>query len=527
MVGLFFRLKLRLTRNRLKRSGTWGVIGFILIWLGAAIMGSLLGLVAYGAGYLWGGDGLALVLSVVGLGWLVVPVVAAALDETVDPRRLELLPLTRGRLAAGLLASAAIGPGTVITVLAAAGAAIWSFTGLASVVPILIAALLFVVWCLASSRLVTTFLTDLLRSRRGRDVAVVAASLAIGFLVISANLYRPVPGDFSGETPQLGNLGTVLGWTPAGAMGEAMSDFGQDGDLGAGAARLAYVLVVTGVVVWLWQVVLGRLSTRTATNSRVRTVGDGVSLVPRVFRGRTGPVYVTAGKELRYMRRDPRFRSQAVGLVIALAALGFGGGRFLLGTEYAPFLATVIAWMVASTGFNLFGMDDRSFWAYVVSGVDLRRILAGKNLALALIGVPAVAFVAVLMSLVAGEFAHLATAMLSSLAVLAIWLGVGNVTSVLGAFPMPESNLFGSRNASVAAGAVAILGVLAAGALTVPVAAAVGVPAVVLGPWQGLVGAFVAVALGWLAYRLSLNVAGGLLDSRAQQLLEVLDKPPV
>ena len=100
------------------------------------------------------------------------------------------------------------------------------------------------------------------------------------------------------------------------------------------------------------------------------------------------------------------------------------------------------------------------------------------------------------------------------------------MTSVMGAFPMPESNLFGSRNASAAAGAVAIVGVLAAGALTVPVAAAVGLPAVMLGPWQGLVGALVAAGLGWLAYRLSLKIAGGLLDSRAQRLLEVLDKPP-
>ena len=179
MVGLFFRLKFRLTRNRLRRSGTWGVLGFLLIWLGAACIGSLLGLLAYGAGFLWGGAGLALVLSLVGLGWLVIPVVAAALDETVVPRRLELLPLTRRRLAAGLLAAAALGPGTVITVLAAVGAMIWSSHGPVSIIPIAACGLLFVVWCLASSRLVTTFLTDLLRSRRGRDVAVLMASLAV------------------------------------------------------------------------------------------------------------------------------------------------------------------------------------------------------------------------------------------------------------------------------------------------------------------------------------------------------------
>ena len=62
--------------------------------------------------------------------------------------------------------------------------------------------------------------------------------------------------------------------------GEAMSDFGEDGDLGAGLARMAYGVAATGVVVWLWQIVLRRLSTRAASNSRVRTVSEAASLVP-------------------------------------------------------------------------------------------------------------------------------------------------------------------------------------------------------------------------------------------------------
>lgn len=526
MVGLFSRLKLRLMRNRLKRSGTWGLIGFIMIWLGAAGLGALLGVLGYGAGYVWGGEGLALVLSLIGLAWLVIPVVAAALDETVDPGRLELLPLTRRQLAGGLLAAAAIGPGTLISVLAVAGALAWSVTGPVSLLPSLVGGLLFLVWCLASSRLLTTFLTGLLSSRRGRDVALVAVSLVAGGFAFFANAHRPQPGDFDGGIPQLGNLGTLLGWTPAGAIGVSLADFGT-GDWGAGSARLTYVFVATAAVVWVWQIVLGRLTTRSTGNPRVRTVGEGVALVPRVFAGKSGPVYATAGKELRYMRRDPRFRSQAVGLAIALAALGFGAGRFLLGTEYAPFLATVIAWMVASTGFNLFGMDDRSFWAYVVSGVDLRQILAGKNLALALIGIPAVSLVAVTGSLLVADFSHLLSAILASIAVLAVWHGVGNITSVLGAYPMPESNLFGSRNASLAAGAVAIAGILVAGALTVPLAAAVGLPAVLLGAWQGLIGSVVALILGLVAYRLSLKIAGGILETRGPRILELLDKPPV
>jgi hypothetical protein len=141
--------------------------------------------------------------------------------------------------------------------------------------------------------------------------------------------------------------------------------------------------------------------------------------------------------------------------------------------------------------------------------------------------VPALVLAAVAAAFLIGDLTHLLTAILTALAVLAMWLGVGNVTSVVGAFPIPESNLFGSRNASAAAGVVAIVGVLAAGVLTVPVAAAVGLPIAFLGAWQGLLGAVVAVLMGWLAYRLSLKVAGGLLESRSQKLLETLDKPSI
>ena len=218
-----------------------------------------------------------------------------------------MLPLSRRRLAAGLLIAAAIGPGTIITLLAAAGAMIFSIHRPASILPVVFAGLLFAVWCLASSRLVTTFLTDLLRSSRGRDVAIVTVSLALAIVAISANAYRPGAGDFGGGMPQLEELGTVLAWTPPGALGKAMSDFDQ-GEWTTGLGRVAYGLMATALVVWLWQVVLGRLSTKATSNSRVRTVSDGASLVPRVFGGRSGPVYVTAGKELRYMRRDPRFR---------------------------------------------------------------------------------------------------------------------------------------------------------------------------------------------------------------------------
>jgi ABC-2 type transport system permease protein len=234
------------------------------------------------------------------------------------------------------------------------------------------------------------------------------------------------------------------------------------------------------------------------------------------------------GKELRLMRRDPRFRSQAAGLAVALAALGLGAGRFLIGTEYAPFLAVVVAWMAATaTGFNQFGLDDRSFWAYLVSGVDMKLVLKGKNLAVALIGMPVLVVAAAVTAGLVGDVRHLPSAILAGGAVLTLWLAVGNVVSILGGYPLPESNLFGNRNVSGSILLASLGGLLAAGALSTPLAALVVLPLALGGAGAGLLGALAALGAALMIYRLSLRVAGGLLESRALRLLEVLDKPQV
>lgn len=226
------------------------------------------------------------------------------------------------------------------------------------------------------------------------------------------------------------------------------------------------------------------------------------------------------------MRRDPRFRSQAIGFALTVALLGLGAGRFLVGTEYGPFLAVAVGWVAATlTGFNQFGLDDRSFWGYVVTGVDLRRVLEGKNLTIALLGAPAIAALALAAGLLAGDLRHVPAAVLAALAVLAIWLAVGNVVSILGAFPLPESNLFGHRNVSGSTFLASIAGLLVAGVLTAPVVVSVVVPLVAWGWWQGWLGAGVGAGVGWLLYRLSLAVSAGLLDSRTPRLLEILDHP--
>ncbi|MDP3984838.1 MAG: hypothetical protein Q8Q52_07555 [Acidimicrobiia bacterium] len=526
MARLFLRLKIRLTRNRLRKAGAWAAVAFIGLWLLATLAGSIFGLLAGVVTRVAGGPGTAALFTLAGIAWLVGPVVAAALDETIEPRRLELLPISPTTMTWGLLAASVVGPGAFATALFTSGALIGAAPALTTFIPSLVAGVVFLLWCLVSARFATTLLSDLLRTRRAREVAVLAAAVLGGGSVFASTF---LTGDRGDPLAALAESGRIATWFPPGALGRAIILL-ADGEWGLGLGLVAYGVGATSLAMLGWRWSLARLTSRAPGGvSAGKALSAEFPLMPRLLQGLGGrPVLATVGKELRYLRRDPRFRSQAIGLGVALAALGFGVGRFLLGTEYAPFLAVVVAWMAASsTGFNQFGFDDRSFWAYLVSGVDMRRVLRGKNLAIAMVGLPVLVMLALGAAVLTGDFRHLLSAILTGGAVLAVWLAVGNVVSILGAYPLPESNLFGNKNVSGSVMLASLGGLAAAGVLTAPIAAMVALPLVLGGAWQGLIGSVVAAVLGLLLYRLSVSVAGGLLDSRSLRLLEILDKPQV
>ena len=525
MAWLFLRLKLRLIRNRLRRAGPVATVGFIGIWLGALVVGLALG--TLGAVLTRVGEvaGAALALAMAGAAWVAGPVVAAALDETIEPRRLELLPISPGQMVGGILTASLVGPGSLATALLAAGIVIGARPRSIALAPIVVLAVTFLLWCLAAARWVTTLLTDLLSTRRGRDLAVLAATGGIVGVATFLQLGVAAAGDITGA---LTRLGAWAEWTPPGALGSGIVLFAR-GEWLAGVGRGIYGAAALALVMWGWQRSLARLATRSpGATGQGRAGSTGGSIVPQLLRTFPSPVAAMVGKEFRVLRRDPRFRSQALGLAVALAALGFGIGRLVLGTEYAPFLVVILAWMAATvTGFNQFGMDDRSFWAYLVNGVDLRRVLEGKNLTVAILAFPAMVVLAVTAGLLVGDLRHVPAAIFTAWSVLAIWLAVGNIVSVLGAYPLPESNVFGSRNVSGTTLLASLVGLAAAAAVSAPAGAVVVVALIAGGWWQGMVGAMIAAMAAWFLHRLSLRMAEGLLDSRRERLLELLDRPPV
>lgn len=62
------------------------------------------------------------------VSWMIVPLLAFGLDDTLDPSRLSLFPLSTGRLAVGMFTASATGVWPLVILIVTAGA----MAGLAS-----------------------------------------------------------------------------------------------------------------------------------------------------------------------------------------------------------------------------------------------------------------------------------------------------------------------------------------------------------------------------------------------------------
>lgn len=525
MARVFARLKLRLIRNRLTRSSVIQVFGFIVTWLLAISAGLGLGL-GYGIALRELSNRLAisaLVFVFTFLAWLLLPVIAATLDDTIEARQFELLPLDARRLSFGLVVAALVGPGALLTaIMLGLGLGIGYGFGPVWVAQFAVG-LAGLVFMVTTSRWVTTLLTDLLRNRRTQEVAVlvVAGLLALPGVVGS----RLALSGSTFDTDEILAGVEPLAWTPPGAFAAAIDGMAT-GSWVTLVLAVAYGGVVTAAAWLLFSISVDRLQTRTAVSRRSRRWRTAATaLHPKRLPLPQTPIGAVAAKELKYLVRDSRVKAQLIGGGIATVVLVFTGGAVLANTPYAPFAAAFIGFLVtASVIPNQFGFDGGSFWAYQTSSIRLIDVLRGKNLGWALVSAPLVVLTAVVAAAVSDDWSYAAAGILAGLAVIAMFTAGGNLTSVLGAYPLPESNLFGSRNVSGTALIFSFLGLGLSGILIVPVALLVGVPAFLSGPGLSTLGAVGAIVYGIGGYALSLRWMTPLIEGRALWLLDTLDE---
>ena len=216
MARLLVQLKLRLLTNAL-RSSTGAKVSFItsmvfavLVAIGTfVILASLRGQSA-------AVDQTAAVFAVFAFAWLIVPLLAFGLDGTLDPATLALYPMRTRPLAVGLLAASATGAWPLANLLGLLGVTTGLASGAFGILVAVVAVLLQVLFCITLARFVITAMAGLLRSRRGRDLAVL---LVIPIFALYEAFAQVVPraaaeGKITAET--FAGIDKWLRWLPPG-----------------------------------------------------------------------------------------------------------------------------------------------------------------------------------------------------------------------------------------------------------------------------------------------------------------------
>ena len=386
MVAHLVRLTLTLLRNSLKRS-PWQLVGLIL---GGLYGLGVLAMVLVGLGALGLTDpefiGTVIVLAgaAVTLGWLIIPVVAAGLDMTLDPARFTTYSIPMKSLLTGLLVASFIGVPGAVTLIASAGTALsWWRHPVAGIVALL-CGVLGAVTCIAASRAVTAASASLASSRRFKDVSGIVLLVPLMFMgPIIASVSSGV-SDFRSYLPALAK---TVSWTPLGAVWAVPADVAQ-GFYGSAAVKFLIALASIAALVWVWKVCLARALITPAYAGGGRRAGGKLGFFNWFPATATGAV---AARALTYWFRDPRY---SAGLLIApllplifvfagsqsgagdsiALALGFGGAL-------AAFL---VVWSISSD----ISYDNTAFALHICAGVSGLADRTGRAVAAGMLALP-------------------------------------------------------------------------------------------------------------------------------------------
>ncbi|MFI7213019.1 ABC transporter permease [Micromonospora maritima] len=537
----FVRLKLRVLGNNF-RGQAWRIALFVL--------GVLFGLWFAGVGFLLlaapglaGESRYALMAAAFGggvltLGWLLLPLVFFGVDETLDPARFALLPLSRRTLVTGLLAAALVSVPTLATVVTVAGLVVTAgaLGGWSAALVGALGALGGLLVCVAGARAITSAFATMLRSRRVRDLAAVL--LAVLAAMLGPLQLFVVAAVQQADWDRLTGVARVVGWTPFGAPWTAGVDVAE-GRVGAAVVKLLITAATIGVLLLWWSRSLESAMVGAASAGPARaprgTVGGAVAqLFPRAVgwtrRDRFGAL---VARECRYWWRDARRRANlitvaVVGIFVPVmvnlggATLVEGGAAFGEATaDASPVLVSLsmvfVGVLASVTLANQFGFDGSGYAANVVAGVPGRVELRARMVAFSLYVVPILVVVAVVLALVLGRPEWLGVMAGGLFAAYGCGLAINGFISVLGAYSLPEtSNPFAmNTGAGIAKSLLTLLSMVAS-----TVAA---VPFVVAAALLGDVWLWLALPLG-LAYGagaalLGAYLAGDALDRRQPELL--------
>ncbi len=527
LAGVFARLKLLLLRNGLKGSMR-SRVGTVAMAV-ASLVGGFFAARSFvndaAQGPLAWSRSLIPGFTVLFLAWVFGPLLLGGVDDTLDPRRLAILPLTTGEMIRGIAVGAFIGFLPLGTVIALSGVVIGYSKGPATAVLTLVACVAQLGLVFSVGRLLSSILAWASRSRRGRDIGVLVASITAAVLWLATQSLGTLADS------QVDRVNTWLQWTPPGALGRAIID-AQNGHYGASLMRIAAITVLIAISLSSWSKLL---TAYLVVPPHIRQHDRSAHRMGRLERGCAtlvarlgGPIAAGVfSKELRYLARSPSRRSaMAISMVmgapfVVLQVMRTGG--FRPGTiVYAP-IALIFG--LGSVN-NLLGADGPSLWLEVTSGAKLKELLIGR-------GAAAIPFLIIPATVTSLLLITLSTSVVRAVDVLSfVWfawgipLGIGTLLSVLAPFSQADdSNPFSNGRASTGSGVlvmiVAVAGIFAAAVSAIPLVV-VYFWAQHFGPWRVLIEVPASLLYGLLFWRVGVALATARVERSGMDLLGLL-----
>jgi ABC-2 type transport system permease protein len=538
MARLLVQLKLRLLCNALRASTAAKTSLIVSVTFAVLVAIGTFLLVATFRGKSTSVDLTSVIFTVFAFGWLIVPLFTFGLDGTLDPAALALYPVRTRQLAAGLLAASATGAWPLANVLGLLGVTVGLARGAFGELVAVIAVALQVLFCIALTRLVTTSMAGLLRSRRGKDLAAFLVIPVFALYELFIQVVPKVAAEGKINAASFTGFDSWMRWLPPGLAAHAIQD-ASGGHPATAVARLALLVAVIAVLVWLWVRSLGRaLVTADAStqSSRVRGPGGRSGLA-----GRRSTALPLGGYGLRgalaarfwiYQRREPTslvfWGITAVIMVAVSIRVILSTGVHPTGLEVNLLLSAVFgAAFVGVFHANSVGLTGSPFVfeALALTGRrQLRAYFSGQDIALAVIGMPLLTGLSFGLAAVAGHPAYGFLSTATSLAGLGAALALSNVFTVMLPYPMekrPGTPVYVAAQGYGAYRFADVLGVLlGVAALTSPVVIAALLtnadPAAVRMPVLVACAAAYGLALAWAGVRIAASAAVDRLPELCQ-----------
>ena len=531
MVATLLRLRWRILYHQFRRD--WWRLLFVIagaIWslsvvpvliVGSARISTQSGAVR--------ADAMLALGAVFALAWIVVPLLATGVDDTLDPARFAPWGIEARSIMPGLAVAAFMTvPAIFFIGVAAVMGSVWR-TDSWEVLAIGVAgALVTAVGWVFSARLAAQWGGRLIVSRVGRAMVIGTVVALVAGIVAGAVTVRR-DGLESFVDYELAGVLKGLGVTPLGS-GFAAPRALLEGDTVGAAWRLALALGWAVLLLLAWRSTVAY----TLVHPVMRGSGslrhddailDAVSRPSVMGRTRTSQSQMVAAvrqRTLRSWRADPRYLAQ---LVAALLLPVVGGGMAIVVAGGAGVWITVLPIALAlGVGWgrhNDLAYDASAIWLDIVSGIRGRDIMAGRLLATVQWAAPAVLLACIAAVGSAGRWDVFAPVTATALGVLGAGLGVASVTAVALPYrvPAPGQSPFGADAGSIGASLIGQVVASLGTGVVVPLVAAPLLAAFVWGGAWWVLSVVVSSVLGVLVAILGVRAAGSLFEARAGRLI--------